>query len=535
MRSRTWTGVAFLATVAAAAATAGPAGAAPKRISGRLSRSGYTVIALASNGKAKSARVRHHRFSLRPPARRVTLHVRTKKGRYAGPIVIARKRKGRLAILGVKAGARLGRVKLHRGYATLARRLRRKWVDTRRRSRARHGIPIGARRFGRVRSRRTHRGAPGDRDLDGIPNALDIDDDGDLVLDNFERRGRAGAAQSGCTPPCAADLGLASQLELRLEESVNANAGALSLQDLDARLAAFGTLRIGYPHDAATELDCGGLAYCSRGGSGIVAYTGPPSVTPANGPPFPGCCDPDGDGFGAMNLAAFDPGSEGHPAQFFLAHGATTQQIRAGDVLIERATSGGHETQFPITLQGVFATVPALVSYSDTAGHSGTVSYPLLPPFTGSPPGPGQPREGFTVSAGAGGDVVLTLIFWRPQRQPIPGEKGTWIDIGHLLYSASPQGAGATPGPNFCPQSALSTTDPSLTPAGVPLGGGGFRDRAADRAADPANALRLSLDVTQCLAAHGLSWQPGQRLEIAIVATNSGNDLARQRLFFRLQ
>jgi hypothetical protein len=109
-----------------------PASAAPKRITGKLSKRGYTVIALAANGKARSVRVRRRRFRLRPPARRITLHLRARNGRYAGPIVVKRRKKGRVAILGVRAGARLGRVRIRRGYAIVAKRLPRRRIDWKR-------------------------------------------------------------------------------------------------------------------------------------------------------------------------------------------------------------------------------------------------------------------------------------------------------------------------------------------------------------------------------------------------------------------
>ena len=88
-----------------------PAAAAPKRITGSLSRSGYTVLALSASGQARSVAVRRRRFKLRLPARRVTLHLRAPDGSYAGPVVVARRDGGRRAILGVRAGARLGLIK----------------------------------------------------------------------------------------------------------------------------------------------------------------------------------------------------------------------------------------------------------------------------------------------------------------------------------------------------------------------------------------------------------------------------------------
>ena len=80
---------------------------------------------------------------------------------------------------------------------------------------------------------------------------------------------------------------------------------------------------------------------------------------------------------------------------------------------------------------------------------------------------------------------------WRPQRKPITADANgaggdaclkdsqpcQWVDIGGLLYAAVPQ-AQVSGGLPFCPQSAFSTTDPQLTPEGIPYSGGAFRDSA---------------------------------------------------------
>ena len=50
--------------------------AKPAKISGKLSARGYMVIALGASGKAKTDRVAHGKFKLRPPARKVTLQLR---------------------------------------------------------------------------------------------------------------------------------------------------------------------------------------------------------------------------------------------------------------------------------------------------------------------------------------------------------------------------------------------------------------------------------------------------------------------------
>lgn len=196
-----------VASLLALLATAGPAVAKPKPITGKLSKPGYEVIALATSGEATSVRARANGFRLRPSAKRVSLHLRAADGTYAGPVVIGKERKGKWAIVGVRAGAKLGmvEVKATRGYAKLRKRLPEKSLDTEQRARATKGVPIGAGAFGLVRSKLRARVVPGDPDLDGVPNPLDVDDDGDLVLDNLdlptaEGGARASATEGGCGP-----------------------------------------------------------------------------------------------------------------------------------------------------------------------------------------------------------------------------------------------------------------------------------------------------------------------------------------------
>ena len=109
-------------------------------------------------------------------------------------------------------------------------------------------------------------------------------------------------------------------------------------------------------------------------------------------------------------------------------------------MLIQRVSTGGSEQQFTATLQYVFVTTPALVSYDDGQGNSATVSYP------GRLGGPGTEENPFPVKAGPDGDVVVELKFWRPQRRPIPPETAEWIDIGGLDLAALPRGRASSVG-----------------------------------------------------------------------------------------
>ena len=531
------------AALLALLATSGPAAAASKPISGKLSKPGYTVIAIGLTGQ-KAVRASRGRFKLRLPAgprarvQGVTLHLRAPDGAYAGPIVVGRRKKGRRAIVGVRAGARLGKVRVRRGYAQVSKRLPKKWVDTGRTARARKGIPFGARAFGRVRSRPPRNPIPGDSDFDGVPNPLDIDDDGDLVLDSLDRptARRAAQAQQVLDSP-----GLNTSLELSLTETVNANAGSTDQQieqtpfagATQIRLAA---LNIGFPPAASTELDCGrddpktpaleGLSYCRPGGSGRIFPSGP-------GPPgqdFPECCDPDNDGFGTLVPAGPNAG-----AAMALVHGATTTEMKTGDVLIKRINNanGVEIASFSNTLQYVFATVPALVSYDDGAGHSASVSYPIAAgePPPGTPGGPGTSRNAFPVSprpAGdpAAGDVLVTLTLWQPQRRPILGEPGysdpptAWTDIGGLTYSVvveTPNDASTTFQYKECPQGAYFAAPGQPFSLPPPPAGPGLTDTLADRLANPDNKLTYTLSLTKCNG--GIPWSSGQTVSVHLRAS----------------
>jgi hypothetical protein len=550
-------------------ATSAPVAAKSAPITGKLSERGYSVIALASDGEATSAPAKR-KFRLRPPARRVGLHLRAADGTYAGPIVVGTERGGKRAIVGVRAPAKLGEVEIKaaRGYARLAERLPRNSLDADRKARARKGVPVGAGAFGRVRSRRLS-GSASDPDQDGIPDPLDVDDDGDLVLDNVDRSTASRAPRSSTPNP----FHLASSLALPLYDTVNANSPAFGDERIEAALPSYGVLIVNILPGAAAELDCAGLRYCSPGGTGRY----PTNLNPPEGTPFPGSpggpFDADGDGFGRLT-----PGPGSVPGMFLL-HGArardpdldpTVSQIGSGDLLTQQVTATGDESQCPSpapipecasfvsTLGFTFATVPALVSFDDETGET-TVPYPIDGPYSGPPEGfrpsgPGTHTNGFPVADGpdADQDVELTFTFWRPQRRPIPDElcppppdrpctRDEWIDVGGLTYT--PAVSGGPPGgrawnAGTCPQSSLSTEDPRLTPqpADDPDQLIGFVDQALDQPASPANTFTYTLNLSQCLTALGNSaWEPGQEVDLTLAAKDDSFDEANQGVTFKLQ
>lgn len=502
---------------------------AAKPISGKLSKRGYTVIALDASGQAKSVVPKRGKFKLRPRGNQVTLHLRAPDGTYAGPIVVrgagggkgtkkakSARRKGKKGVIvGVKAGARLGKVKVKpgKGFA-IARGVAAKSLDAKASATARNGAPIGAGNFGRVLVSKL-KGPRSDRDRDGIPTSLDIDDDGDLVLDDVDSNtaGGASAIKAQQHGDFNAFIGLfLGDTDPTKTEIVNANAPGLSDEQIQSGLRARGTLHIAIPpFFASGELDCGALVYCSAGGTGRRDRGQNPGPLDPNPEPFPACCDPDGDGFGSLD-PPFDPG--GGPG-ILLQTGAGADQIRAGDLLLALGTTGaGQQQELAATLNTVFATVPAIESYVDELGVTHAVSYPVAPGTV------------FPVVDGpdAGSDASVSLTFWRPQRRPIPDElppgAGNWIDIGGLQHFTHVAGGSTT---TYCPQGSYSAVEQELVPAVVPDPGipAGFLfiDSVRDQAADPGNTFSYTLNLSQCQAFRGGTFNPGQTIGFAFTAS----------------
>jgi hypothetical protein len=457
------------------------------------------------------------------------------------------------AVVGAKAGASLGAVTVNSGagYALaggLSAQVWRTGVDTTRWARANNGVPIGAGNFGRVLSNPPPVSPPGDLDADGIPDVLDVDINGNLILNNVDRSstGLASAAQVPPAPPPTNQFKISTVLALDLPLTLNADATTVTQAQIDNTLVHNQTVVIEMK-SANPELDCGGapdpsnplgwlggLSYCTRGGTGTVLPPGPPSPT-AQYMSFPACCDPDGNGFGTLFNNA--PNLAASPGAFFFKPGATTSQIGTGDVMIQKVTTNGVESDFTSMVPYVFATVPAMVSYNDGQGNATTIPYPVPPA-----PGLGTLPDPYPVTAGPSGHVVLSLSFWRPQRKPIPPETSAWTDIGKLSYTAQIPHLGSqniSQINHSCPASAYSTTDPNLVVQDVPqfvAGAGGVVDQAPDQPASPANTFSYTLDLTACLAARGLTWHPGEAASVVFGSwgNTAGTDVAETSVAFAL-
>jgi hypothetical protein len=534
-----------------------PAFARLAAISGKLSKPGYSLIALSYNGKAAVAK--GPAFRVVPPEASVTLQLRGPNGLYAGPVVIARK--GKWLVVGVKAGAKLGTVTIRDGYATIGK-LPAKFVDSSRVCQQHGGVPLGnGRNFGFVRSKLKGKTGPGgDQDLSCVPNVFDIASDGKLILNAEEPsaplKPSAHAAQASTS---ATSFAMFSQLgPVDIEDSVNADASTVTTAEIDAAMVQWGSLYMQVMPGESNLFDCGGLTFCSPGGTGHE-YAAPgngvtPISYPNEGPAFPACCDASSpNGLGNLvgpEAPPLTPGPNSpQTAAFALYPEATPEQIGSGDVLIQDVTTAGVTTPVPGTINFVFNTTPALASWT-SGSDSATVTYPVA---AGAP---GTSTNPWSIGGGTG-DVVVTLTFWRPQRSPIPpGPNGVggdacvlavpacnWIDVGHLSYESDPyianQGGGG-PGTNpvTCPASSYSTIDPDLVPTHALTNG--YQDQANDAPANAANILTYSENLTSCFASVGATLSSGDEIKENIFArtpmsTSGTSDTTGQNFYFKIR
>jgi hypothetical protein len=227
-----------------------------------------------------------------------------------------------------------------------------------------------------------------------------------------------------------------------------------------------------------------------------------------SGDRFPECCDADGDGFGTLTRSPL--------GAMTIFHGATIDQIGTGDVLILHATAGGAPVDSATTVGFAFATPAVVAGYDDGLGTVATLTYPIDT----------RTFEPLPLRAGPAGGVRLTLSLWRPQRERIAGEAGSgkWVDVGNLLYALVLGVEGRAVPPGGCPAGTMTTADPDvelIEGQTLPFAPA-IRDRAGDQPQDPANRLTVTLNISDCLAAKGVSpatLAQGDLLSVNVMAT----------------
>jgi hypothetical protein len=465
-----------LLAAAAVVVLVAPAPASAARLTGKLKAPGHELIYLARDGAAKVVVPgAGGRFSAKVRAPRgASLHV-TRAGSYAGPVLLGRKR----VTLGAARKIRLGALRLRNGFATITGKVRTSGPKVRLDAK---GRPRGAGKLGLVRIVAARAAQDtvlegADSDRDGVANAFDADDDGDLVLDAVDG---SGGRASGVS------LSLSSALPLDLTESINANAGADG--DVEATLEKYLRFLFSVSADEIGEATRVGVACAFEWCTGAEVVI-PPGLGDSDTP----WADADGDGL-------LDLPRNGPAFQRQIYPRTNTAGVAPGDTFTATSDSGVSA----VAALSMYFT--SSVAIRDLGSHTFT-----CPVAAGAQGTPGNPLP-------IDGKVRITL--WRPQRAAIPGaEVGALRDIGGLQYGADMSGA-------FCRPEHFSDLSPTLTP-GAPGGEAPLRDTAPD--ADPTGeTLSFTVDAAACAAGGGDTG--GGFPLLSVVAQDAYGDLTRQHI-----
>lgn len=518
-------------TVSALLTTAVAASAASKvTISGKVKGGkGYVISLINKSGRSINKELGSSgAFKLKVKSlnsKGAVLQLVNPNSNYHGPVVLARK--GKKAYLGLKGGqTSVGTIKLKKGYAVLIKKLDSEDVSFSQAAKTNAaGKPIGAGKLGLVKSKTKSslsvtaatgedhgngggnggsssgpKSPSGDPDRDGIANAFDADDDGDIILDNMD-------SNSGS----AASDGVFATLYTDLASALNANTGNVTRAAIDQTFQQ-NTNLIFYFDDqqfngttvSYADVDCFSLPYCAPG-SGTATISG---IT-ESGPDLPRgnpwiSYDLNGDGL--PNLEAIN--QNGMPVHAMsIIPKVTTPQIAPGDSFNVKFTTDSGPINLLRTVSPYFITSPAVISYNAGAGAQ-TVSYPI--------------------SAGAAGTnesnpIVMTsqqlaLTLYKPQRATLPGENGDYMDIGRLHYGIPLE----VDGKEFGCANNYSGLSSTLSNTGT---GSDFAtqlfplsDSANDQAPSPSDTVSFTIDIGACASANGVS-VAGKTLGIAVSAT----------------
>lgn len=520
----------FLATMAL---TAAPALAAT--VSGVVkSGKGYQVLLVQANGTTRTAKITKSTgvFSLSGVRlSNASLQLVKADGSFYGPIVLKAAASKAFTFIKGTANLRVGTATLRGGYALLevspTGRYQTLAAYT---AKAVGGRPLGARRLGRVTTAEPGglNGPGADLDLDGVVNAFDIDDNGNLILDNVDRTGRGStrprAGSSGAAAGTVAhriahydEFRMFSNFKLTGATSINVNIRAIA--DVNGLIAQFLPPTV----TLATQVIGGTAELDGLGNSYILDHT-------VGGATYP-----------LMNFApATHTGNlldlvTGPSNDAQILPGALPSQIGAGDCFVETVADG---TSYPGTLNFVFNTAPALKSYQfDTDPTPTEVVYDAN----------GVSPQGMTPQAQARlpvptGATKVTLTFWRPQRHATAGEMGNaegWVDIGGLEYCVDIPNAPVTiygTGGSSTHDAGGSYSDASAngTPIATTPADRRVLDSATDAPSSPANTITFTVDLTTCFS----GWSTlgsGAQFDFDIAASSAYGDNAARKLYFRLE
>jgi hypothetical protein len=462
------------------------------RVTGKVSGgSGMTIIALQADGRAVKQKLSGSgKFTLRVSGKGTTLHLVNSDGSYRGPVVLrGNAKKGKIAksslvysSLNQSSGSvKVGTVTLKSGYASPSKALGAKAVIVKKAASAvaKKGTPVGAGKLGRVAVATSQLLRAGvkpalDNDRDGLPSAFDIDDNGNLVLDNVDRTIRNGSVRSVRASVTSDGFRIFSNYKStspNFDDVINANVAVPSASQLDASVNAKTGLAVEVIPGAT--LSCTGQVYCPSSPVSLVA-------------------GPTGDY--QWQLSSTFPG-------------LTANDVGAGDTFVE--TLAG--VDYPGVLNFAFQTTPALKSYSILDSGGSVTSTTTVDWNAGNKAGSQASPIAVNVTAGE----KVRLEFWRPQRQAIGSEANTsgFVDIGGLTYKADDS-------PGFCAATAADANGTTISDGGSTA----VLDNSTDDAPSSGRTLSMDVDPATC-AGSGAT-------DVDIQAVSLYGDNSAQKIFF---
>ncbi len=482
----------------------------------------YKIVAVNKNGSASVATVAASgKFSVKVK-KGTTLQLVDSTGRYKGPIVSAKGSQAYATLSG--KGGNIGSFKLKTGFAVGKYNTKTTPFFSAKPKIAFNSStgPRGANKFGFVQVQASKRAARKvktqaaqaqegqDSDSDGLPDLLDIDDDGDLKLDIVDEVEHTDSEFQGETT---------STLRLDLVDSLNVNAGSISDTLIDQLISEHLILSIGIRNNgtktiSAVNVDCQALSYCAaEDGSATIRMDNGPLAEDALWTGY----DPDADGL--PNLQIVDDFVD---ATIRVRPHASPDELRTGDTILMSVKNTDNSTvSVPAIIPFVFLTGPALKEFTNN-GSTTSISYPVSAGAAGT-----SSSNAFALTNGS-----VALTFWKPQRKNIEGaESEGYYDLGGLSYGVSLSVGSGVYTCNADEYSGLSSTLTKRTEA--VLGTSALRDSALDSVASASNTLSYTIDMATCLSRQGVSTS-GAVVTMALEAVSDVQDSTSQFIVFRL-
>jgi hypothetical protein len=385
----------------------------------------------------------------------------TSKGDYFGPVVLGWK--GTSASKATRVYTTVKKVTTRQGYAVTSKSLATADSASASQVAATSGRPRGVGTYGKtagaaiasvgVRSAGVvDELLGGDTDDDGIPNAFDVNDDGDAIID--------AADSTTPSPKVSADVGgvLCPSVNFRiftnLKSTSTSFAGTINAYGTGAfkadktNIASTVTRSMTMVFSPITNVCGSNVVKTELKGVGVP-------YAPSSYETLSNTCDT-GDyqwliGQGKMCGTGGSSYSFGSPYTFTasdLPSGQDTFSVRV-------TTATGATFEFTSTPGFVFVTHPMLVAYGTSADPGSAINID----YSNTTVGPEGTRLASEPVISVAQDQTLYLKIYRPQRLAIDGEPGDFYDLGGYRYT--PDIPNGSPAPGKC--DALTVIDSTMT------------------------------------------------------------------------